>query len=142
MKKLYKVLAMRCIAIIAIVAVIGFSFAACDDGGGGGGPGNDGGGGGGGGGGGSGLIGKWYATQETANSRAEWAVCYEFKSNGELLVAGTDMDCTYKASGGQLTMTIMGYPAGSANYNISGTELTISNAGDSGWADGTYYKPR
>jgi hypothetical protein len=48
--------AMRSIAIISMVLIIGFSFAACSDGGGGGGGGSGGGGGGGGGGKGSGYL--------------------------------------------------------------------------------------
>jgi hypothetical protein len=122
---------MKLLGIIALVAIVEFSFVSCDNGNGGGG------------GGGSGsLVGKWYGTQETANSGAAWAICYEFKANGELLVANED-GFTYTASGGKITAYIFGYAlGGSANYKISGTALTIYNAGDSGFADGTYYKPR
>jgi hypothetical protein len=133
MKSLYKLF-----GIIALIAVIGFSFAACGDGGGGGG-------GGGLGGGGSGLVGKWYVTQETADARQEIALAYEFRANGKLIATSlmSDLDLTYTASGGKLTMTIMGYPTGdSADYSISGTELTIFNEGSSGFSNGTYYKPR
>jgi hypothetical protein len=124
------------IITITMTTVIALSFAACelDDIGVGGGNGGDGD---------SGLIGKWYVTQETADSLTEEAVCYEFKANGELLAANLEYGFTYKASGGKLTLYVYGFTTGdSADYSISGTELTISNEGDSGFADGTYYKPR
>jgi hypothetical protein len=128
----------RVLAIISIALVIALSFAACDDGSTGGG-----GGGGGGSGGSGGLVGKWYTHQEHADARLEIAVAYEFKSNGVLLLNNVDTGATYKASGGKLQMWLYGYTTGdTADYRISGTELTISNAGNSGFANITVYKPR
>jgi uncharacterized lipoprotein YehR (DUF1307 family) len=133
LKRLFMKNVFRVLAIISIALVIGFSFAACDDGSTGGGGGGSG-----------GLIGKWYTHQEHADARREIAVVYEFKSNGVLLTANIDVGATYKASGGKLQMWVSGYTTGeTADYRISGTELTIYNAGsNSGWANGTLYKPR
>jgi hypothetical protein len=132
----------RVLAIISIALMIGFSFAACDDGSTGGGGG--GGGGSGGSGGSGGLVGKWYDTQEHADARMELAVMYDFRSNNALFINNIDTGATYKASGGKLQMYYAGYAAnGTANYSISGTVLTISNAGEySGWHNSTLYKPR
>jgi hypothetical protein len=131
MKNLFKVFkAMRSIAIIALVALIGFSFAACSDGGGGGG----------GGGGNSALLGKWYFSQEMADTMPEY-YAYWFQSNGKLLITYGYMETTYTATATQIKATGRGW----SDYTISGNVLTITNskegtADGSGFTDGTYYK--
>jgi len=155
MKNIFKL-----IGIVALVAVIGFSFAACSDGG-------SGGGGGGGGGGISALLGKWYGSQEEADevgaaaaagklysqneymslsssgTLPEGAVAdipvYEFASNGKLFIGGQGsvmgIEFTYEATADKIRAT------GSwVSYTIIGTVLTI--VGDeSGLTQGKYYKP-
>ena len=85
---------MRCLGIIALVAVIGASFAACDNGTGGGN------GGGGGGGGGSGLNGTWV------NSKGSVLVLnngsFTQKDNNNVDIARG----TYTTSGNRFTLTI------------------------------------
>jgi len=128
MKRTFRVKAIRRIAvIIAIIAVIGFSMAACSDDGGS-----------------DPLVGTWYATQSAANSRTSSAVVYEFKSNGDLVVGNAvyiALTVRWTASGGRITTSALGF-TGSCNYSISGSELRIWNEGDSALTDGTYYKPR
>jgi hypothetical protein len=119
MKKTFRVF-----GIIAIIAVIGFSMAACSDDSGGS----------------NSLVGTWYYSQSGANSRISSNVAYEFKSNGDLVVENY-YSFRYESSGNRITMYVLGTPF-SANYSISGTELTIWGAGSSGFANGTYYKPR
>ena len=145
----------KVLGIIALVAIIGFSMVACSDddggpggpgGGGGGGSGGSGGGGGGGSGGGggggsSGLIGKWYVTQEGADNALAYQIGYEFKSNGTLIILDS-LEVSYTATGNTITMIMEGIRSEPANYYISGTELTITASEMSGFATGTYYKPR
>jgi hypothetical protein len=136
MKNLFKVL-----GIIALVAIIGLSFAACDDnsGGGGsggpGGPGNTGGSG--------GLVAKWYVTQGMAD--AGDSPVWEFTSNGKLTSGGVDVGLTYKATSNTITLYYGSTPLDVPThyYTISGTVLTITNP-ESPLSDlvGTWYKPR
>jgi len=126
MKKAYKL-----IWIIALIAIIGFSFVACDNGNGDSG-GDDGG---------NGIIGKWYS--DTSSSVA----VYEFMSDGRLLVGGYNMGITYSASGGKLTLystsIIDGQinTMGTADYTINGKKLTIFNSSvNFPIPEWTYYK--
>jgi hypothetical protein len=121
MKNLFKVF-----GIIALVAVIGFSFVACG--------GDDGGGGGGGGGGRSALIGKWYAHQREEDHLPQYYM-YWFQSNGKLNV-GTYYEFNYTATATQVKTT-----GDWANYTISGNVLTITDLpGKSSALAGTFYK--
>ena len=137
MKNLFKVF-----GIIALVAVIGFSFSACsgkDDGGNNGGGGSY-----------SGpLLGKWYISQEYADF--DWknspyadnegnATMYEFNSDGTISIGGTKTTNTFTATANTLTMN--NNPA-SASYSISGNVLTITvpDFSATGWTPGNYYKP-
>jgi len=123
---------LKAFSIIALVAVIGFSMVACggggDDGGGGGGKGA--------------LISKWYVTQEFADNGDDRGKLYEFKSNGKLIVGNKiisiEVEVNYEATATQVRSTGSAW----ADYTISGTALTITNAGGSGLTDGTYYKPK
>lgn len=131
MKKAYKL-----IWIIALIAIVGFSLAACDNGNGGsGGDGN------GGNSGGNSIIGKWYTNISST------IPVYEFTSDGRFLVVGVNRGHTYSASGGKLTLyrtdIITGQIStmGTADYTISGNSLTIFNSSaNSGIVEGTYYK--
>ena len=134
--------------IIALVAVIGFSFAACG--------GNDSGGGGGGGGGGSysgPLLGKWYFTQEFADKVAsledfqDWPA-YEFTSDGKffgnsnglgsLIYTATSNTFTIRYARNQIEFRTY-------NYSISGTVLKCKYSGGTEYnppfLNGTWYKP-
>jgi formylglycine-generating enzyme required for sulfatase activity len=106
--------------VIALVALIVFTMAAC-------GSKND-------------LVGKWYTSQRDADEGGSTGLAYEFTSDGHLKVIGLSL-ITYKASDNTITTKILGFTTGTVTYNISGTELTISN-GDltTGLLDGTYYK--
>ena len=114
------------LGIIAIVAVIGFTFAACDLDGGSSGSSRD-----------SALAAEWYVDEETS----ALGIAYEFKSNGDFHVAGSSVaTMTWSTSGGKMTMKAAGYTMGTADYSISGKVLTLSNVGSSGLSAGTYYK--
>jgi len=107
------------ITIFALAVIFGFSIAACQDGGN---DGNDGGG--------SdtnSIVGKWYTTQEAANAGTNVAA-YEFKSDGKLLVGGTDQGFTYTVSGDTLTTKASGQTMGTTTFSISGTVLTLTDA--------------
>jgi len=152
--------------LIALVAVIGFSMAACDDGGGGGPPGsgsnpgssNPGGSNPGGTnpggtnpggtnpgtsnpGDSSGLVSKWYRTQ--ANADAGNSVEFEFTSNGKLTQAGVDIGVTYTATSNTFSMYYEGEFQVKFNYSISGTVLTL-DCPEQPYTQmvGTWYKPR
>jgi hypothetical protein len=124
------------LGIIVLVVVIEFSFTACggDDVSGGGDSGTSGGGG-------SGLVGKWYMTQEYADDAVAFACMYEFKSNGTFIVGNSD-EYTYTATASTIVITVNGNKGQPANYTISGTELTITGSTATGFLQGTYYKPR
>ena len=118
--------AMRSIAIIAIVAVIGFSFVACDSGGGGGG-----------GGGAAALHGKWLLDGAASGYT-------EFKSNGDLVIYPAVMPSTYSVKGSTITVKIYGQVAGTATFEITGegedAVLTISSSNVAALIDGTYHR--
>jgi len=130
--------------IIAIVAVIGFSFAACDEDSGPSGtnPGGSGTDGGNTGSGGGGLVGKWYASQGMAD--AGDTPVFEFRSGGKYIGAGMDQGMTYTSTSNTFTLYYSGQFIAKYNYSISGTVLTCDNADQpgSGLMVGTWYKPR
>jgi predicted trehalose synthase len=119
MNKLFKL-----IGIAAIVAVIGLSMTTCSSDTAGD----------------TSIVGMWYSSQANANAGVMWAMRYNFKANGEL-ERPNSTNCTYTAVGNKLTMYLSGVQVGTgATYRISGTLLSITNAGNSGFANGTYYK--
>jgi hypothetical protein len=130
---------LKAFGIIAIVAIIGLSMAACDDGGSSGGPpgsnpgSNPGSG--------SGLVGKWYASQGMADAGDTPLI--EFTSNGKLIQAGMDFGATYTATSNTFSVYLRGEFMLKYNYSISGTVLTC-NCPEEPNANmvGTWYKPR
>ena len=127
----------KLLGIIALVAIMGFSFVACGDGDGPGGPGGPGGGGGGGGsgggsggggggGGGSGLVGKWYTDKQTADGVAA-GLGYSQNDYINLYMAGKlpdgaviDLAAYEFKSNGKIIA------GGSVEYNYSATSNTIT----------------
>ena len=122
MKKVFIIL------IIALIVVIGFSLAACDNGNGGsGGDVNSGG---------NSIIGKWY------QSTSYLILIYEFASDGRFHYMRHYNGITYSASNGKLTLYNGSFGQfAAADYTISGKSLTIFNSSAySGIREGTYYK--
>jgi hypothetical protein len=74
------------------------------------------------------LVAAWYLTQTLADAGDTAGLVYEFRSNGKLLMAGVDGGVTWTTSGGVITTSGPGGTGGTANYTVSGTVLTISNA--------------
>jgi hypothetical protein len=121
--------------VIAIVAAIGFSMAACDDGSSGPGGVNTGGNTGG-----SGLVGKWYASQGMADAGGTPA--WEFRSDGRLIYGGS-MNYTYTATSNTISVSVQGTFIGTYNYTISGNVLKITDPErpyGGGTLLGTWYK--
>ena len=85
------------------------------------------------------LVGKWYASQEAAGIEDDRYLVYEFTRDGKMIVVG-NIEFDWEISNGTITTSMLGFPAGSAEFAINGTVLTISNMGESGLLDGTYYK--
>jgi hypothetical protein len=128
--------------IIILVAIIGFSFAACDDGSGDNGGGN-------GGGGGNSIVAIWWTSQALANADGIPSIngyALEFRSDGRLIINGSATQYyTYTANGGILTVTWTGSTTGntvtgSSSYSINGTALTINSNISTFISAGTYYK--
>jgi len=134
MKNFFKLL-----GIIALVAVIGFSMAACGDNGG-----NN-----------NGsdnvdatIVGKWYDSQTNADADGPTGLMFEIKSDGTFIEGGTypynnnsyGTKCT--TSSGTITTWKGSDDRAAAKYSVSGTVLSLT-AGEHGW-DGitpaTYYK--
>jgi hypothetical protein len=140
--------------ITALAAVIVFSLTTAACSGKGGGP----------------LVGKWYDTQEEADKVAAAIAAdkpvfpykeymdlgfsgnlpadavidgpvYEFRSDGKLIV--TILEATYTATANTVTMNMAG-GLNTADYTISGTELTLTNRTEKtgGFASGKYYKAK
>ncbi|GBU28779.1 hypothetical protein R84B8_02341 [Treponema sp. R8-4-B8] len=83
------------------------------------------------------LIGKWYTSQAAANNENS-VVAFEFTSDGQLKISDTTFK--YELAGQNITFTTLSDAArGSANFSISGTELTISTGGPI--TARKYYKP-
>ena len=88
----------------------------------------------------AGLIAKWYLNQNDANEDTKNAQ-YTITSDGKLLVLGQDNGLTVSASSHTITMFNNGSQAGTADYTLSGTALTISGASQgSVLINGTLYK--
>jgi hypothetical protein len=147
----------RFLFVAALTLALAFTFSCSSDNN----DGNDGGGNN------SALVGKWYDSQEQADEVGAAAAegklysvseytklaqddklpqgavvdvpMYEFKSNGQLLIAGQSsamgISFTYEATADKIRAT-----GDWVDYTISGNELTIANGG-SGLTPGTYYKP-
>jgi hypothetical protein len=121
MSKVFKL-----IGIAAIVAVIGFSMTTCSSGD----SDID-----------SEIVGIWYTSQVNANAGNAFTVQYNFKADGKLEYKNST-NLRYTAKGNKLTMYSSGVAGkSSATYRIIGTMLSITNAGNSGFAGGNYYKP-
>ena len=101
-----------CLGILVIALVFGMMVVGCgDDSDSGGNP----------------LIGRWYSTQEAAESDRDTDVAFEFTSNGKLLTAGTDQGITYTVSKNTLTTKASGGTMGTTKFSISGNVLTLDN---------------
>ena len=112
MKKTFSVL-----GIIAIVAIIGFSMAACDDDG----DSFD-----------SRLVGKWYSSQESANAEDDGDLVYDIRANGHVYVNNVDSGARITTSGNNFTITLDGETILSGTYSITGTVLTMTVLGETG----------
>ncbi|GBU29274.1 hypothetical protein R84B8_02838 [Treponema sp. R8-4-B8] len=110
------------LGILVIVLVFGMTVVGCEDDLGGNSP----------------LVGKWYYSQDAANSGKD-EEAYEFTSNGKLLILGKDTGFTYTVSGDTITVKISGREFGTTTFSISGKELELSNAYPP-LSAGTYYK--
>ena len=123
----------RRLLAIMLAAIIGFSFAACDNvasgdtDAGGDVSGN------------TALHGKW----RLEGTSSDYTV--DFQANGNLVFyPAVGIPSTYTVSGSTITVLISGYPAGTATFSISGSGqdavLTLSDTGSSGLTAGTYYR--
>ncbi|MDR2467519.1 MAG: lipocalin family protein [Spirochaetaceae bacterium] len=109
---------------IALAAVIGLSLAGCDDGS------TDGGS--------SALVGKWYTSQQAANTGEESALVIKFNANGTFIGLGTNGTWTVSGTSVTLTPESGGSPM-VCTYSIAGTKLTITPQG--GGSPIIAYKP-
>jgi len=95
-----------------------------------------------GGGGSSGLVGKWYFSQELADAGAKEYLIWEFTSDGKAIYAGR-MTYTYTATSDTISVSVQGNFIGTRYYTISGTALKITDPENKGGImEGTFYKPR
>ena len=133
MKKVFKVLeAMRSIAIIALVAAIGFSMVSCDSGGDSGG---------------GGIVGKWFLSEETAKGDSVMSDYpdLDFDSDGKVTYNMNMSSTTYTTDGDIITFNT--YVELKAQYSVDGNELTFSKLQDEYYSslalikfDTTYYR--
>ena len=81
------------------------------------------------------LVAKWGVSASSPT------VMFEFQSDGKFVAGGETAAFTWSSSGGKFTFSTSGVAIGSADYAVSGTELTISNAAAAiGIENGKYYK--
>jgi hypothetical protein len=86
------------------------------------------------------LVGKWYFIYDDADLEAE--LIYEFRADGTFLIIGMG-GYTFSASEGLITIFQEGDVVGSAQYTLSGTALTISNAPkNNALMNGTYHQKK
>ena len=124
--------------IVALIAIFGFSFAACDNATGGGG----------GDGGGSipaALAARWYFSQADADVGGEDGMsgfAYEFKADGTWIAVVGGVIGKISVSGNTITTySSAGYMMGTAQYSIIETRLSLYNVGmSSGLVENYYYK--
>jgi uncharacterized repeat protein (TIGR02543 family) len=91
------------------------------------------------------ILGRWYTSQSAANA-GTGTPTYEFLANGNFNISGiaagtfTDNYSASGASGNTVVIKSGGSTLGTATFSLSGTSMTITNAGTSGLSTGTYYK--
>jgi hypothetical protein len=85
------------------------------------------------------LIGKWYYSQEEADTASEYAVALEFTSD---MFYGFQYSLTYTATNNTITIYSENAPLGywTWSYVINGTKLTFSNTSGTPFSDEDYYR--
>jgi hypothetical protein len=87
----------------------------------------------------SALVARWYLKYPPETNMEDMLI-YEFRADGTFLYRGMG-GFTFSTSGGTFTIVLGGQmEAGSANYKINGTALTLSNVSGFYLMSGTYYK--